>query len=263
MSEIVVFKVGTGVLTQDNGSLDGASLVRLVTALAELKKAGCPFILVSSGAVGAGVPILGLDRYPDDVQTRQAAAALGQVRLMHNYQMLFAQFDMVPAQILLTRGDTETAKRRNRIKRTLVRLLEETNVVPIVNENDSVAVNELRIGDNDMLSARLAKAMDAKRLVLLSTINGLMNEGGEVIEEVRDIEEVLHFVRDESGRFSIGGMASKLKAVRFALQHNIEVMIANGRDSENLERLIHGEGRGTRFFCPDQPVNLYDEEEEE
>lgn len=262
MSEFIVFKVGTGVLTQDNGSLDGRALVRLVTALALLKDAGHKVILVSSGAVGAGVPILGLEKYPDDVQTRQAAAALGQVRLMHNYQLLFAQFAMVPAQILLTRGDLETLRRRKRIKQTLTRLLEEDRVIPIVNENDSIAVNELRIGDNDMLSARLANAMGAKRLVLLSTIDGLQNgAGGEVIEEVRNIEDVMHLARNESGRFSIGGMASKLKAVKYALQHGIEVMIANGRDAENLDAIVRGEGKGTRFHCPENPLDLSDEEE--
>lgn len=262
MSEIVVFKVGTGVLTLDNGSLDGRALVRLVTALASLKDAGHQVILVSSGAVGAGVPILGLDKYPDDVQTRQAAAALGQVRLMHNYQTLFAQFGMVPAQILLTRGDLETLRRRKRIKQTLIRLLEEDQVIPIINENDSVAINELRIGDNDMLSARLANAIGAKRLVLLSTIDGLQNGvGGEVIKEVRDIESVMHFARNESGRFSIGGMASKLKAVKHALYYGIEVMIANGRDAENLNALVKGEGKGTHFYCPENPLDLSDEEE--
>lgn len=263
MSEFIVFKVGTGVLTLDNGSLDGRALVRLVTALALLKDAGHKVILVSSGAVGAGVPILGLEKYPDDVQTRQAAAALGQVRLMHNYQMLFAQFSMVPAQILLTRGDLETLRRRKRIKQTLTRLLEEDRVIPIVNENDSIAVNELRIGDNDMLSARLANAMGAKRLVLLSTIDGLQNGvGGEVIEEVRNIEDVMHLARNESGRFSIGGMASKLKAVKYALQHGIEVMIANGRDAENLDAIVRGEGKGTRFHRPENPLDLTDDEEE-
>ncbi len=262
MSDIIVFKVGTGVLTQDNGSLDGTALVRLVTALAALKQAGHSVILVSSGAVGAGVPIMGLEQYPDDIPTRQACAALGQVRLMHNYQTLFSQFSMVPSQLLLTRSDLETLRRRKRIKQTLKRLLQEDRIIPIVNENDSIAINELRIGDNDMLSAKLANAIGAERLVLLSTIDGLQNGvGGEVIDDVYEIEDVIHLVRNESGRFSIGGMASKLKAVRYALHHDIEVMIANGRDADNLDAIVRNEGKGTRFHRPVNKLDLSDEEE--
>ncbi len=249
MNDVTVIKVGTGVLTRDDGRLDGTSLVKLVTALAELLKSGKKCLLVSSGAVGAGVPVLGLESYPDDVETRQAAAAVGQARLMHSYQNLLAQFDLTPAQLLLTRYDLETQKRRERILRTIGRLVCEVGILPIINENDSVAVNELRIGDNDLLSARLAALVGASRLILLSTVDGLQDTTGNLIQEVEDINEVASMVRQESGRFSIGGMASKLEAVRFALERGIPVTIANGRQPDQLPELLVNRGIGTRFSC--------------
>lgn len=246
MSDIIVIKIGTGVLTRGNGTLDGASLVRLVTSVSALHAAGHSCVMVSSGAVGAGVSALGLESYPSDVESRQAAAAVGQARLMQRYQMLFEQFDLNVAQILLTGADL--ADHHERISATLQRLLSDTAIIPIINENDSVAIEELRVGDNDMLSAKVAKLLKARRLILLTTVDGLLPpDGGEIIESVTDVREVLEFARNESGKFSIGGMASKLKAVQYATDEGIEVTIANGRKPEQLLELATGGGRGTRF----------------
>ena len=138
MSNIIVIKIGTGVLTRENGTLDGSSLVRLVTSVAALQAQGHHCIMVSSGAVGAGVSALGLESYPDDVESRQAAAAVGQARLMHRYETLFQQFDLNVAQLLLTSSDLE--ENRDRVSATMRRLLDHGSIVPIVNENDSVAI---------------------------------------------------------------------------------------------------------------------------
>lgn len=245
MRDLIVIKVGTGVLTRENGTLDGASLVRLVTAVADLTNRGQRCLLVSSGAVGAGVSALGLEAYPQEVPARQAAAAVGQARLMQTYHALFKQFELNPAQLLLAGGDLSGS--RKRVKRTIDHLLEHGGIIPIINENDSVAVEELRVGDNDLLSAKVAELMEAKSLILLTTVDGLLDEENQTIPEVDSVAEVDHLARDESGKFSIGGMASKLKAVKFATDRGIEVLIANGRQPEQLSELVKGEGVRTRF----------------
>lgn len=244
MGHLIVIKVGTGVLTQENGTLDGSSLVKLVTALSDLQSRGYSCILVSSGAVGAGVSTLGLEGYPEDVESRQAAAALGQARLMHRYETLFSQFDLNVAQLLLSGSDFEG--NRERITATIQRLLAHGSIIPIINENDSVAIEELRVGDNDMLSAKVAQLLGAKQLVLFTAVDGLL-DGERIIEDVSDVNEVLDFARNESGKFSIGGMASKLQAVATATANGTEVYIANGRKPEQLPDLVVGQGVGTRF----------------
>ncbi len=245
MKESIVIKIGTGVLTRENGTLDGASLVRLVTAVAGLKAQGYSCVMVSSGAVGAGVSALSLGAYPDDVETRQAAAAVGQARLMQRYQTLFEQFDLDVAQLLLTGSDLRD--HRDRISATMGRLLQEGDIVPIVNENDSVAIEELRVGDNDLLSARVADLLGAKTLILLTSVDGLLDRGGNLIEQVTDLEEVRDCIRSESGKFSIGGMLSKLEAVNYAREKGVNVLIANGRKPEQLGELVEGGGNATRF----------------
>jgi glutamate 5-kinase len=243
----VVIKIGTGVLTREDASLNGAALARLVTALADLIDSDLQVVVVSSGAVGAGVSALGLEEYPDDVQSRQAAAAVGQCRLMHAYENLFRSFEKSVAQLLLTAEDFADEVRRGRISDTLDRLLVEKRIVPIINENDSVAVEELRFGDNDMLSSRVANLIGADLLVLLTSVDGVMGPEGEVIPVVEDVSEVLGYVDGSSGNFSIGGMATKLEAVQHALDHGIETVIGNGSHPERLAEFVQGSGLGTRF----------------
>lgn len=245
MKNLIVIKIGTGVLTRENGTLDGASLVRLVTAVAGLKAQGYPCVMVSSGAVGAGVSSLDLTAYPDDVETRQAAAAIGQARLMQRYQTIFEQFDLDVAQLLLTGADLQES--RERISATMHRLLEEGDIIPIINENDSVAIEELRVGDNDMLSARVAEFLNASQLIMFTTVDGLLDEEDQLIEKVGELSKVDGLIRAENGKFSIGGMASKLQAVEYATQAGIGVLVANGRRPEQLSELVEGRGRCTRF----------------
>jgi len=149
------------------------------------------------------------------------------------------------AQLLLTGSDL--LGNRMRVTATMKRLLQEGDIIPIINENDSVAVEELRVGDNDMLSARVADLLEAEKLILLTTVDGLLDANGELIEKVEDLSKVGAVVRPESGKFSIGGMASKLSAIGFATHAGIEVIIASGRAPGQLTELVAGTGRGTIF----------------
>ena len=212
--------------------------------------AGHRCLFVSSGSVGSGVSAMGLTEYPTDITTRQACAAVGQARLMRTYSVLFENFDIYPAQILLTAGAINTPKRAQYITNTITRLLEQPRIIPIINENDTVAIRELNFGDNDMLSVRVAKLVGATRVVLLTSVDGLLEpENNRLITEVDDIDEVFKHVREDKGKFSMGGMASKLKAVKFAVDAGIETHIANGRYPRRLIEIFEnrGEGISTRF----------------
>ncbi len=245
----VVIKIGTGVLTREvDGLLDRSALTKLVTAVADLVHLGQPCVLVSSGAVGAGISQLGLSEYPSDVPTRQACAAVGQTRLMHAYENLFNNFELNVAQLLLTADDLCDSVRLARVEDTLGRLAQAPQIIPIINENDSVAVEELSFGDNDMLSARVASLIGASQLILLSNIDGLLApHSTNVIERVKNVDDVLGFIRADKGKFSIGGMASKLKAVRVAVDSGIETVIAHGKHPERLAEITQGRGLCTRF----------------
>ena len=249
--ELTLIKAGTGVLTKSaDGTLDKAALVHLVSAIAGLMDAGHRCLFVSSGAVGSGVSALGLTEYPKDTATRQACAAIGQARLMQTYSSLFSNFDITIAQVLLTAADLGTPERAGYVSDTFRRLLAEPRILPIINENDSVAVEELKFGDNDMLSVRVAKLAGAARVILLTSVDGLLDpETNEVIPEVSDIDHVFRHVREDKGRFSMGGMASKLTAVKFAVEAGIETHIAHGRRPERLAEIVEGKGISTRFHA--------------
>ena len=250
-SDLTILKAGTGVLTKSaDGTLDRAALVHLVAAIAGLIDAGHRCLFVSSGAVGSGVSAFGLAAYPNDTATRQACAAVGQARLMQTYSSLFSHFDVTVAQVLLTAADLATPERAAYVSDTLDRLLSEPRILPIINENDSVAVEELKFGDNDMLSVLVAKLAGAKRVIFLTSVDGLLDPATNVlIPEVTDIDEILCHVRDDKGRFSMGGMTSKLTAVKFAIDAGIETHIAHGRHPQRLADIVAGHGISTRFLA--------------
>ena len=248
MNQLLAVKVGTGVLTRVNdGRLDEGALVRLVTALAKQIQSGNQLLLVSSGAVGAGVSALGLDRYPDAMLDRHAAAAVGQARLMHLYENLFRHFELSVAQILLTGMNLVDPETRERVKSMIQRLMQVGNIVPIINQNDSVGVEELSKGDNDMLSVNVATLVGANQLILLTSVDGLLDSDGNLISNVGDMAEVTSVATEGQGRFSIGGMASKLRAVEAALEAEMQVVIGNGRHPERLHDIVAGSGICTRF----------------
>lgn len=249
----IVLKVGTGVLTRDvTGELDHAMLGRLVQAISDLRRAGHEVLLVSSGAVGAGLPAFGLKERPaDQITLLQACASVGQARLMQIYDSGFRNYGFGVAQILLIHEDFESDSRRANIQNTLNCLLEHGDIVPIINENDSVATFELRVGDNDKLSVLVAKLVQADQLILLTRVPGLRGpdakDENDIVREVKDIEKVLGYANGEIGSRSVGGMKSKLGAVADALAAGIETIIAGGRNPEQLSALVAGKGFGTRF----------------
>jgi len=248
----IILKFGSGILTRtDRAEMDEEQLCKLVQAIAQLKRDGHQVLVVSSGAVASGLKAMGFRERPQDITTLQACAAVGQTSLMHTYQSYLRGHGLHVAQLLLTHSDLESKERAERVKATMDKLLESHNVVPIINENDSVAVEELRFGDNDKLSARVALLWKADLLILLTSVPGLMDLQGDggvnVIPEVRDIESVLHLAQEEKGTFSVGGMASKLRAVADAVSGGIECVIASGRHPEQIGELAAGSGVGTRF----------------
>jgi len=246
---VTIVKVGTGVLTLDDGNLNHDSITALSQSLSKLIQAGRRVILVSSGAVGAGVPLLKLSEYPEEVVTRQAAAAIGQAHLMQRYQETFTHYGLTIAQILLSSYDLQAETHRDRARTVLQRLLEQPDVIPIVNENDVVSLRELTQTDNDMLAANLSAILGAESLVLLTAVDGLLDERGQVISKVGDITVAREkFALEASGKFSIGGMKSKLDAVKVAADAGVNVVIGNGEYPERLQGYFDRSSVGTYFY---------------
>ena len=247
----LVIKLGTGLLTRTRGtSLDAGQFRRLAAEIAGLVARGHPCIVVTSGAVAAGMIALGLKERSTDTPTIQACAAIGQSRLMRVYETHFARHGLAVAQLLLTHQDLDSRTRYANAQNTLRRLLNHGGVVPIINENDSVAVEELRFGDNDRLSAEVAVLAEADLLVMLTSAEGLTRDGtgrGDPIPLVENVDEVLGLASEHKGRLSTGGMTTKLQAVRRAVEAGIPAVIANGRTPGLLERIVAGETVGTRF----------------
>lgn len=243
----IVFKFGTGVLSRPGGgSLDKAQFGRIARALASVASTGARPIIVSSAAVAAGVAVLGLDKRPDCLTAKQACAAVGQPDLMRHYADAFGKCGLRVAQLLLTYADIDSRTRRNNARNTIDHLL-ESGVVPIINENDSVAVEELHFGDNDRLSSEVARLVRADRLVILTSSDGLLDPGGRRMRLVRDIDRAMEFVRPDKGAFSVGGMATKLLAVKEAVAAGIPAAIIDGRKPGQIPLASAGKDAGTRF----------------
>ncbi len=248
----IVIKIGTGVLTRNaGGGIHHAMIARLAQAISDVHAEGHEVIVVSSGAVGAGLPAFGLEQRPVETEMLQACAAAGQARLMHLYESQFGHHGLKVAQLLVTHEDLQDERRSGNVLATLNAILAHRGVVPILNENDSVSVYELKVGDNDTLSSIVARLAGADQLILLTSVAGLMGPEAksedDIIPCVEDIESVLSFVRDEKGALSVGGMASKLRAVEAAVSAGIETLIASGLRPEQLPELVGGGGVATRF----------------
>jgi glutamate 5-kinase len=250
---IVVVKVGTSSVTDEAGVIDQAALKKLAAEVAALRTAGFDVIVVSSGAVAAGVAALGLARRPNDITTLQAIAAAGQARLMRSWDDALADHGLVPAQALLVPHDFVDRRQYLHARRTLSRLL-ALGAVPIVNENDAIASDEIRYGDNDRLAALVAHNMSAALLVLLTDLDGLftsdprLEPSAELIDEVAADDPLLSIAAGAggSGRGS-GGMASKLEAARIASWSGVPTVIANAARPRVLATAAAGERVGTRF----------------
>jgi len=253
----IVIKVGTSTLAHTGGRLNIRRVELLCKVLSDMQNAGHQVILVSSGAIGMGVGKLGLAGRPSDMPGKQAAAAVGQCELMYTYDKLFSEYNHVVAQILLTADDIHDSRRSSHVQDTLERLL-EWKALPIINENDAVAIDEIgihtTIGENDSLSAIVARLVKADLLVLLSDIDGLYtadpkkDPNAVLIPQVEDITpEVLALAGGAGSSLGSGGMATKLKAAQIAMDAGIDMVITNGEHPEVLYDLFEGKSVGTRF----------------
>ncbi len=249
-----VLKFGSGILASVEGNtLDGSQFTRLCREVSSLVSQGHQCLIVSSGAVAAGLGALGLNERPEDLALRQACAAVGQSKLMALYAECFGTDGLQVAQLLLTHGDVDSRTRSENVRTTLSRLLERGNVVPIINENDSVATEELKFGDNDRLSAEVARLAQADLLVLLTSVDGLLDNNGARISQVDDVDAVMSFAREDKGRLSVGGMVSKLQAVKLAVDAGILTVIGSGREPGQIAAIAAGLNAGTRFSIGKKP----------
>ncbi len=250
----IVVKVGTSTLAHPTGLLHIRRVEELCKVLSDLKNAGHELALVSSGAIGMGVGKLSLKERPQDMATKQAAAAVGQCELMYTYDKLFSDYRHTVAQVLMTRSDIADEERRQNIRNTLFRLL-ELGVLPIINENDTVATEEITIGDNDTLAATVAIEMHADLLVLLSDIDGLYTADPHKDPTARRIETVPAITEDvlklgggKGSSLGTGGMHTKLHAAERVTAAGIDMVIANGEDPDVLYDIVQGAPVGTRFL---------------
>ena len=250
----IVFKVGTStIIHEETGGLDLVKLEKFVRILTDLHNRGKDIIVVSSGAIGVGRKSIGLKEKPDTISLKQACAAIGQSRLMTVYQKLFSEYNQYAAQILMTKFTIMDDRSRHNARSTFDELL-KLGAIPIVNENDSVATDEIEFGDNDTLSAIVAAIAKADLLVLLSDIDGLytddpnVNPGAEFISYVESIsDEMIEMAKGSSTSYGTGGMSAKIYAAGIANDAGTDMAIINGENMENVNLLMEGEPIGTVF----------------
>lgn len=250
----IVIKVGTSTLAHSTGCINIRRVEKLCKVLSDLKNNGDEIILVSSGAIGMGVGKLSLKGRPSDMPTKQAAAAVGQCELMYIYDKLFGEYNHTVAQILLTGSDLKNKERYRNFKNTAVRLL-ELGALPVINENDTVATEEIVIGDNDTLAAIVSVGIHADLLVLLSDIDGLytddphINPNASLIEVVDDLNESIMSLGGSKGTdLGTGGMKTKLEAAKICTDAGCEMIIANGENPYILYNIADGKSVGTKFI---------------
>ncbi|MGI8967379.1 MAG: glutamate 5-kinase, partial [Limisphaerales bacterium] len=254
----LVVKLGTGVLTDSKKKPALDQLKQLVAQLAHLRQAGKEIVIVTSGAVGAGMGVLGYEKKPANLSAMQACAAVGQSRLMALYEKFFAEFDLNVAQVLLTHEDLKHHERHLNARNTLVTLLGH-GVIPIINENDAISFTELKFGDNDKLSALVACLLPADLLVILTTVDGVIENFGKanpktipVIEHLGEkIEKLAGGTKSET---AVGGMTSKIQAAKMVIRAGIPLVIASGAKKTALANIISGADEGTLFVA--HPVKL-------
>ena len=251
----LVFKVGTSTLTHETGKLNLRRMRDLARVLSDLKNAGREIVLVSSGAIGVGVGKLKLERRPHDIGGRQACAAVGQCELMYIYDKLFSEYGHVTAQVLLTRDCVDDRLRRMNIENAFERLL-DMGALPIINENDTVAVEEIVFGDNDTLSALVAREVRADALIILTDIDGLHERNPRedpTAPLIHVVEAITSHTREIAGGTGssrgTGGMITKIEAADIATRQGITTAIIDGSDPEDIYRLLDGEEIGTVFLA--------------
>lgn len=254
----IVVKVGTSTLTGENGAPNFRTIDKLAQVLSTLHNEGHKIILVSSGAIAVGVNKMRLPMKPEDVCMKQAAAAVGQCELMHIYDKFFGEYGNIVGQILLTEDDMAVKARKRNLRNTFEALM-ENGMIPVVNENDSVSHAEIEsekkvFGDNDMLSAVVAKLCEAERLIILSDIEGLYDRNpneypdAKLIHRVERITEEIRMLGTGSGsNRGTGGMVTKLEAAEYAITHGMDMHVINGSRPDGIYEIMAGEAVGTHF----------------
>ena len=249
----IVVKVGTSTLTKEDGNLNIEKIKKIVSELSNLSDKGYDVVLVTSGAVGAGMGRLNMTERPKTLSEKQALASVGQVALTHLYQMLFQEYGKIIGQLLLTKGDFSD-RRRYLNARNVCNTLLKNKIVPIINENDAVVANEIKVGDNDTLSALVSGLIDADLLIILSDVQGLYNKNPQKYEDANLIEIVGKIDEDirktaggEGSKFGTGGMITKIIAAEMATKIGTNMVIASGEDPRNITRIVEKENIGTLF----------------
>lgn len=249
----VVVKIGSSSITHNNGVINLQKIDELAWELSNLKNHGIDVVLVSSGAIAAGAKRLNLTERPRDTIGKQAASAVGQVALMNTYNRAFNEYNYQAAQILVTKQVETDCHMYENSKNTFKKLL-SMNVIPIVNENDTISTYEIEFGDNDTLSAVVSRIIDADLLILLSDIDGLYNDdphknkNAKLISEVNEIDEGLRsMAKGSSSLVGTGGMGTKINAAQMCMEKGIDVVIANSKDMKIIRKIVGGEEIGTIF----------------
>ncbi len=251
---VYVVKVGSSVLAKDSGGIDEGRIGDIAEQIAAAREKGIAVILVSSGAIAAGMKILGLDSRPKSLPEAQACAAVGQAEMMKKYDDAFRRLNFLVAQVLLTRDDINDRERYLNARNTLFALLERDIVIPVINENDTVSTEEIKFGDNDRLSSLVASLIGADKLIIMSDVDGLYRIDRKdktkktVIRKIDAItDEIESLVTEEASKFGVGGMASKLQAAKIVTNAGIECVILNGNKKNILLDYLSGEEVGTVF----------------
>ncbi len=253
----IVIKIGTSTLAHPTGHINIRRVEEICKVISDIKNAGHEIILVSSGAIGMGVGKLGLSSRPTDIPTKQATAAIGQCELMYTYDKLFGQYNHIVGQLLITGADIENETRHQNFSNTLSRLI-QMGVIPIINENDTVATEEIVIGDNDTLAAIVAESVKADLLILLSDIQGLYtadphkDENAQLIHTVTQITQDLYALAGGGGKQGTGGMVTKLDAAKICLACGCDMVIMCGEDPTHLYDIVDGQHIGTRFVAKEK-----------
>ncbi len=249
----IVVKVGTSTLTYNTGKTNIRRMHKLVSVLSDIVNSGVEVALVTSGAIGVGVGKLGLKEKPADTAGKQAAATIGQCELMFMYDKLFGEYGHTVGQLLITKSDVENDERRQNLVNTFNRLF-DFGAIPVINENDSVAVEEIVYGDNDSLSAIVAKLINADALIILTDIDGLYdsnpneNEDAKLIPLVIEIDEDLYKIAGGKGStLGTGGMVTKLHAAEITMKAGIDTIVMNGEDPTDIYKALDGKQVGTFF----------------
>ena len=249
----IVIKIGTSTLAHETGHLNIRRVEELCKTISDIKNAGHEVIIVSSGAIGMGIGKLGLRQRPSDIPTKQAAAAIGQCELMYTYDKLFSEYNHTVGQLLITGDDIANDVRHSNFSNTLNRLL-DLGAIPIINENDTVATDEIVIGDNDTLAAIVDESVKADKLILLSDIDGLYtadphkDPDAVLLHKVTKIDDyIMNLAGVSSTTQGTGGMVTKLHAAEICLSCGCDMVIANGKNPDNLYAILDGQDVGTKF----------------